>query len=412
MEKTVAPIVSTPEVAVGEPTQHVEIEGPSTVLIEVPADGTAEPLREGVEIVSLNSLSSERTQSAGSEEVLQPKTSEELAKELTLSDEILEQVVAQVRGKVVDAANVTLPSTPVEDVRPEEEKKTSGEEVKTLEVTFLDFLQDSVVTLLQYLDRKRGKYAISKERAREQAATLVTECAASKATLKEREAQLREKEIECEVLQLNLEKESGHCAELEETCGGLRKSNENEQKMFADLLTSSLKPKSEEPKKFVSPKTFGKIAEVKKAEEELRSKIAGKCDMEFQRAEELSASLAEENQKHEEELKNCAKKLADCELTKSSKIKCRLKVESECRRLREQLGKADMRSEESRRRMEKAEEAYHQLRDESTDELKLHLEKCLNGFTIWGLQTVKWLKLDSLKRRLMSAKTNGSEGHK
>lgn len=31
---------------------------------------------------------------------------------------------------------------------------------------------------------------------------------------------------------------------------------------------------------------------------------------------------------------------------------------------------------------------------------------------MWGLQTVKWLKLDSLEQRLMSAKTSGSAGHK
>ncbi|OAE29760.1 hypothetical protein AXG93_810s1010 [Marchantia polymorpha subsp. ruderalis] len=48
---------------------------------------------------------------------------------------------------------------------PEEEvrMKTSNEEVKTLEVTFPDFLQDSVVPLLKYLNRKRKKYAVSKE---------------------------------------------------------------------------------------------------------------------------------------------------------------------------------------------------------------------------------------------------------
>lgn len=46
VEKTVAPIVSTPEVAVGDSTQPVEMEGPSGVLIEVPADAPAEPLKE------------------------------------------------------------------------------------------------------------------------------------------------------------------------------------------------------------------------------------------------------------------------------------------------------------------------------------------------------------------------------
>ncbi|OAE35067.1 hypothetical protein AXG93_1679s1000 [Marchantia polymorpha subsp. ruderalis] len=163
VQKTMAPIMYEPEVAVGESKQHVEVGGSLEVLIEVPADTPAEPLKEGVEIVSPNSLSSERTRSAGSEETPQPKKDDELMKELTLSEKILEQVVAQVGGTAIEAPDVTLPSTLVEDVRPEEEKKTSGEEVKTLEVTFPDFLQVSVVPLLQYLHRKREKYAISKE---------------------------------------------------------------------------------------------------------------------------------------------------------------------------------------------------------------------------------------------------------
>ncbi|OAE32383.1 hypothetical protein AXG93_3671s1020 [Marchantia polymorpha subsp. ruderalis] len=49
---------------------------------------------------------------------------------------------------------------------------------------------------------------------------------------------------------------------------------------------------------------------------------------------------------------------------------------------------------------------------ESTDELKLRLEKCLIGFAMWGLQTMKWLKLDLLERRLMSTKASGSVGQK
>lgn len=68
-------------------------------------------------------------------------------------------------------------------------------------------------------------------------------------------------------------------------------------------------------------------------------------------------------------MKNWAKKLTDCESAKSSENECRLKVESECRRFWEQLGKAEMRSQEWRRRMEKSEEAYRHLRDETTDEL-------------------------------------------
>lgn len=68
VEKTFAPIVDTLEVAAGESTQPVVIEGPSADLVEVPEDKTVEPSKEGTEMISPNSLSSERTRSLGSEE--------------------------------------------------------------------------------------------------------------------------------------------------------------------------------------------------------------------------------------------------------------------------------------------------------------------------------------------------------
>lgn len=46
------------------------------------------------------------------------------------------------------------------------------------------------------------------------------------------------------------------------------------------------------------------------------------CDKEFKRAEELTTSLAEEFRKHEEELTDWAKKLADCEAARSSEVEC------------------------------------------------------------------------------------------
>ncbi|OAE22910.1 hypothetical protein AXG93_2777s1020 [Marchantia polymorpha subsp. ruderalis] len=125
----VAPIVSTPEVVVGESTQPVEIEGPSAILIKVLADGTVEPLKEGTEMV-----------------------------------------VAQVGGTVVDAADITLPSSPVEDVRSEEEKKTLGKEVKTLE------LKRAVAV--------KREWDSATEMARERAAILSAKCVAAKAALK------------------------------------------------------------------------------------------------------------------------------------------------------------------------------------------------------------------------------------
>lgn len=178
-------------------------------------------MKEGTELISLISLSSEQTRSARGEETPQLKMNKDLEKESTLSEEILKQVDAWIGGTVVGAEGITLPTSPVEEVRPEEGKKASHEDVKTLEITFPEFLHDSVVPLLKYLDWMRRKYAVLKEPrfyvqmirnktklkrtvavkrewdsatalARERAATLSTECAAVKATLREREAQLRE----------------------------------------------------------------------------------------------------------------------------------------------------------------------------------------------------------------------------
>lgn len=57
-----------------------------------------------------------------------------------MSEEILEQVVARIGGTVVEAEGITLPTFLVEEVRPEEGKKASGEDVKTLEDTIPEFL--------------------------------------------------------------------------------------------------------------------------------------------------------------------------------------------------------------------------------------------------------------------------------
>ncbi|OAE20262.1 hypothetical protein AXG93_1332s1000 [Marchantia polymorpha subsp. ruderalis] len=73
-----------------------------------------------------------QTRSAQGEGTSQMKMNKDLEKESTLSEEILEQVVARVRGMVVEAEGITLPTSFVEEVRPEEGKKTLGQEVKSI----------------------------------------------------------------------------------------------------------------------------------------------------------------------------------------------------------------------------------------------------------------------------------------
>ncbi|OAE32331.1 hypothetical protein AXG93_3017s1000 [Marchantia polymorpha subsp. ruderalis] len=131
--------------------------------VEVPIDAAMEPSEERTETATPSFLSSEQTRSVGSEDITQSKTSEEFAKELTLSEAILEQIVAQVGGTVGDITEIPEPPSPEKKVRSEAATKTSEERPKALEIAFADFLQDSVVSLLKYLDKKRKKYNVRRE---------------------------------------------------------------------------------------------------------------------------------------------------------------------------------------------------------------------------------------------------------
>lgn len=89
-----------------------------TVHAEVLTELAVESLEERTKTVSLNLPPSEQTRSMGSEKVAQPKSSEEMARDLTLNEEILEQVVSQVGGTVVDIPEIPSPPPLVEEVRP------------------------------------------------------------------------------------------------------------------------------------------------------------------------------------------------------------------------------------------------------------------------------------------------------
>ncbi|OAE29423.1 hypothetical protein AXG93_4548s1000 [Marchantia polymorpha subsp. ruderalis] len=159
VEKTVGAAAVTTEDKNIEPTLQVLEGGLSALLVEVPTEVAVESLEESTEITSSSFLSSEQTRSVGSEDVPQPKKSEELAKELMLSEAILELLVAQVGGTVVDITNIPPPPPPEEEVRSEVAEKTSEEGPKLLKIAFLDFLQDSVVPLLKYF---RGQIATTR----------------------------------------------------------------------------------------------------------------------------------------------------------------------------------------------------------------------------------------------------------
>ncbi|OAE22113.1 hypothetical protein AXG93_1175s1230 [Marchantia polymorpha subsp. ruderalis] len=222
-----------------------------------------EPSEERTEIASPSFLSSEQTRSVGSDNMLQPKSGEEVAKELTLSEAILEQIVAEVDGTVGNIIEDPDPPPPEEEVKSEIATKTSEE--------------------------------------------------------------------------------------LEEVCSSLRVTNENAQKMTMDLC--------------------GRLEKSKEVYEAA-----------VKHAERLITTAGKWEQMHAEELarlKRVSPKNFGGRLHRRRRQK---------KGVAEQLGKAAMRSEESRRRMEKLEAAYRHLRDETTDELRLRVEKRLRRFAMPTLQ--------------------------
>ncbi|OAE22745.1 hypothetical protein AXG93_2035s1270 [Marchantia polymorpha subsp. ruderalis] len=124
------------------------------------------------------------------------------------------------------------------------------------------------------------------------------------------------------------------------------------------------------------------IATMKTEKMELWGRIAARTEAhneETQCTNELTASLAEHTKKH---------------------------------KLRDQLKTVEEQLETSRTRAKLAELAFRQLKEETTDSLRLRIERCLRGFVELEVQTLKWMKLDSLERRLMGLKTNRTVRHR
>lgn len=98
---------------------------PSRVQNEDPLEKNVEPLRtrtatssQGLHSLERKQPSLEKNETSEKADVPEPKTSEEHAKELTMSEEILEQVVEQIGGMVVESRVISLPQVSLEVVRP------------------------------------------------------------------------------------------------------------------------------------------------------------------------------------------------------------------------------------------------------------------------------------------------------
>lgn len=115
--------------------------------------------------------------------------------------------------------------------------------------------------------------------------------------------------------------------------------------------------------------------------------------------------------KHKVNLADWMKKLMDCESAKSLEVECRVKFKADCDRMQNQLKSVMEQLKALRTRAEEAEAAFRQLKEETTNSLRLRVKRCLRSFIIWKVQTLKWLKLDFLEQRLMSMKINMAARH-
>ncbi|OAE27498.1 hypothetical protein AXG93_3006s1000 [Marchantia polymorpha subsp. ruderalis] len=146
---------------------------------------------------------------------------------------------------------------------------------------------------------------------------------------------------------------------------------------------------------------------------ELRGRIVARTDVyneDLRRANEPMASLAEQMKKHEVELADWAKRLLDCESAKSLEVKCRVKLDVDWDQLQNQLKAITKQLESSRTRAKESQLAFHQLKEETTDNLNLGVEKCLRGFVMWKVQTLKWLKFgaDKSSKNVVNAALDGT----
>lgn len=198
----------------------------------------------------------------------------------------------------------------------------SAEEPKSAGLGVADMLDERVVPLLKYLDRKMAKYAeptiagsyveLVGRRVRtkkttsvevaESVASLTSKCATVKTTLREREKRLRQTELECAELQRSLavEKNLHTKAKLEYAGFGVDISN-------AQKVTVELRHKVE-----VFRMGF---------------------ERHLKRAEELTATLTTCDQLRATELVLKTKEFEDCEAARSSKLERREILDADCSKL-------------------------------------------------------------------------------
>ncbi|OAE21222.1 hypothetical protein AXG93_3833s1000 [Marchantia polymorpha subsp. ruderalis] len=210
------------------------------------------PSEESMATVSLSLSPSERMQPMEREEVPQLKTSKELAKELTLSEEILEQVVPQVGGTVVDSPEVSSPPPPEKESLIEKKDLCASSE------------------------RNCTSLRVDIEKAR-------------KATI-----DLRDR-LEASRIAFNEESRR-----VDELTADLKK---RDHLHAAELVAKKKECRAEEERKAVGVRR--RIAALKTKRRELRGRIGARTEThskELQRANELMANLAEQLRKHEVKL--------------------------------------------------------------------------------------------------------------
>ncbi|OAE22615.1 hypothetical protein AXG93_2272s1010 [Marchantia polymorpha subsp. ruderalis] len=247
----------------------------------------------------------------------------------------------------------------------------SAKESKSVGLSAVDMLGKQVIPLLKYLDEKMAKYAKptiagsyvelvrSKTRAKvatsaevvERVLSLTSECTTAKATLQEWEKRLQQTESKCAGLWKTLAAEKNLQVSSERDCMNLRVDIQYAQKATVNL-------------------------------------------------EQIGAELAAK-----------AKELANCKATRSSKLEQREKLDANCNELRSQLLAVEEQLIAAEAKLLELEAKNQQLADQTDEALRAKVNRCFHDYVEWEIQTLKWMKLRELERRVTALIACSARGH-
>ncbi|OAE35514.1 hypothetical protein AXG93_2987s1010 [Marchantia polymorpha subsp. ruderalis] len=109
-------------------------------------------------------------------------------------------------------------------------------------------------------------------------------------------------------------------------------------------------------------------------------------------------NLAKRDQTHVAYLVAKAKELVECKAARSLKLEQLEKLEADCNEMRSQRSAVEKQLIAAEAKLLEVEEKNRQLARHTDKALTKKVNRCLCGYVVWQIETLKWLKLQDLER--------------